>query len=106
VNVLMVSRASEIRLGSRECRSTSSPFVGDRVGVRCRRGARRGHAPATSSDSAIVQDANGDILFNAYQQDMQVLRAVFRAAFATATAVTEREQGVTGDAYPFAVLTS
>ena len=53
-----------------------------------------------------MQDANGDILFNAYQQDMQVLRAVFRAAFATATAVTEREQGATGDAYPFAVLTS
>ena len=63
-------------------------------------------AVSGSSDSAIVQAANGDILFNAYQQDMQVLRAVFRAAFATATAVTEREQGATGDAYPFAVLTS
>jgi hypothetical protein len=54
----------------------------------------------------VVQDDTGGVVFNAFQQDMTVLRAVFRIAFQVATPVTEREAGETGTPYPFSVLSA
>jgi hypothetical protein len=52
----------------------------------------------------VVQDAAGNVIYNAWQQDAVVGRLTFRAAFAVANPVTKREPGATGTPYPFAVL--
>ena len=58
------------------------------------------------SDSAVVQDDTGAIIYNSWQQDSVVGRLTFRAAYAVANPVTKREPGATGSPFPFAVLDS
>lgn len=53
-------------------------------------------------DQAVIQDANGNIVFNLAQQDMIALRVVMRLGVQIANPVTRRA-GTNG--YPFAVLT-
>lgn len=53
-------------------------------------------------DQAVIQDANGAIVFNLAQQDMIALRVVMRLGVQIANPVTRRA-GTNG--YPFAVLT-
>jgi hypothetical protein len=53
------------------------------------------------SDSAMVQNDTGEVVFKAWQQDMQIARVVFRVAFPVATRVTEREAA--GDRQPLPV---
>ena len=53
-------------------------------------------------DQAVIQDANGNIVFNLAQQDMIALRVVMRLGVQIANPVTRRA-GKNG--YPFAVLT-
>lgn len=52
-------------------------------------------------DQAVIQDANGNIVFNLAQQDMIALRVVMRLGVQIANPVTRRA-GTNG--YPFAVL--
>ena len=58
------------------------------------------------SDSAVVQDETGNVIYNAWQQDAVIGRLTFRAAYATANPITKCEPGATGTPYPFAVLTA
>lgn len=53
-------------------------------------------------DQAVIQDTNGEILYNLAQQDMVALRVVMRLAYQMAKPVT-RKKGNQG--FPFAVLT-
>lgn len=55
------------------------------------------------SDSAVVQDDTGAIIYNSWQQDSVVGRLTFRAAYAVADPVTKREPGATGSPFPRAV---
>lgn len=54
-------------------------------------------------DQAVIQDSNGDILFNLPQQDMVALRATMRVAFETPNPVTAL-QATEGSRYPFGIL--
>lgn len=54
------------------------------------------------SDSAVITDADGKVIVNAYQQDSKILRVVFRVGFQVANPLT-RVGGATR--YPAAVLT-
>ena len=54
------------------------------------------------SDSAVITDADGKVIVNAYQQDSKILRVVFRVGFQVANPLTR--VGGTGR-YPAAVLT-
>ena len=54
------------------------------------------------SDSAVITDAAGKVIVNAYQQDSKILRVVFRVGFQVANPLT-RVGGATR--YPAAVLT-
>jgi len=54
-------------------------------------------------DQAVIQNGNGDIVFNLAQQDMVALRVVFRVGVAVANPINY-DEGDTPDRYPFAVL--
>lgn len=53
-------------------------------------------------DQAVIQDSNGEIIYNLAQQDMKALRVVMRLGYQMAKPVT-RKKGNQG--FPFAVLT-
>lgn len=53
-------------------------------------------------DQAVIQDSEGNILYNLAQQDMVALRVVMRLGYQLAKPVTRRGGA---DAFPFAVLT-
>lgn len=55
------------------------------------------------SDSAVVHDSDGTILYNAWQQDATIMRVTFRCGFAVPNPVT-RLQETTASRYPFAIL--
>ena len=54
-------------------------------------------------DQAIIQDSNGEILYNLAQQDMVALRAVIRLGWVVANPITRINTNA-ADRYPFAVL--
>jgi len=56
------------------------------------------------SDSAVITDADGKVIVNAYQQDSKILRVVFRVGFQVANPLT-RVNGTAATRYPAAVLT-
>jgi len=56
------------------------------------------------SDSAVITDADGKVVVNAYQQDSKILRVVFRVGFQVANPLT-RVNGDAATRYPAAVLT-
>ena len=56
------------------------------------------------SDSAVIQDAAGGIVFNLFQQDMVALRMVFRVGFALPNPINQMNE-VEATRSPFAVLT-
>jgi hypothetical protein len=53
----------------------------------------------------VVQDANGNIVFNLMQQDMSAMRVTFRAGWQVAN-IINYEQSVEANRYPAAVLRS
>lgn len=59
----------------------------------------------TFSNTAVITDPNGDITFNAFQQDMTLMRVVFRVGFVVSNPINY-DRGVEADRYPFAVLRS
>lgn len=56
-------------------------------------------------DQAVIQGADGAILYNLAQQDMVALRVVFRVAWQTANPINY-EQGTEANRYPVSVLRS
>lgn len=57
------------------------------------------------SNEAVIQDNVGTIIYNAYQQDLTLLRVTFRVGFQIANPIN-RSQPTEGSRYPFAVLRS
>lgn len=57
------------------------------------------------SQEAIIQDNTGAIIYNAFQQDITLIRFTFRAAFQVANLINYDQQ-VEADRYPFGVLRS
>jgi HK97 family phage major capsid protein len=57
------------------------------------------------SNEAVIQDGNGAIVYNAYQQDLTLLRVTFRVGWTVANPVN-RYQATEGSRYPFGVLRS
>lgn len=55
------------------------------------------------STEGVIQDATGAILYNALQQDLSIMRVVFRAAFQVANPIT-RDRPVEAQRFPFGVL--
>lgn len=53
------------------------------------------------SDSAVITDGSGNVVYSAFQQDGKVLRAVMRVAFAVANPITPLNEV---SQYPFGVL--
>ncbi len=54
-------------------------------------------------DQAVIQDADGNIVFNLAQQDMVAMRLVFRPGWATANPIN-RDEPDEADRYPAAIL--
>lgn len=54
------------------------------------------------SDSAVITDADGKVIVNAYQQDSKILRVVFRVGFQVANPLTR--VNATSSRYPAGVL--
>lgn len=55
------------------------------------------------SNTAVIQDGSGAIVFNMFQQDMTAVRVVFRAGFAVPNPIN-RSNPTAGTRYPFGVL--
>lgn len=55
------------------------------------------------STEATLQDGSGNIVYNAFQQNLTILKCTMRVAFVTANPVTPLTS-VHGDGFPFAVL--
>jgi HK97 family phage major capsid protein len=55
--------------------------------------------------TGIVQDESGAIIYNAFQQDLTLLRVTFRAGFVVANPLN-RQEPTEANRYPFAVLNS
>jgi len=55
----------------------------------------------TVSDSAVITDGAGNVVYSAFQQDGKVLRAVMRVAFAVANPITPLNEATQ---YPFGAL--
>ncbi len=53
----------------------------------------------------MIQDNAGVIIYNAYQQDLTLLRVTFRVGFQISNPIN-RSQPTEGSRYPFAVLRS
>src|SRR5690606_8737925 len=56
-------------------------------------------------DQAVIQDANGNIVYNLAQQDMVALRVVFRVGWQVANLLNYSEQ-VEANRYPWAAIVS
>jgi len=59
---------------------------------------------ATLANQGVVQNADGDIQYNLFQQDMVAMRFVFRLGFQIANPVTQLSS-TEATRYPFAILT-
>lgn len=57
----------------------------------------------TMSNTAIIHDDSGNVIFNAFQQDMTLMRVVFRVGFAVANPINYQQQ-TESSRYPFAVM--
>lgn len=57
------------------------------------------------ADEAVIQDASGNIVYNAFQQDMVFLRGVMRLGFALPNPINRMNE-TEATRYPFAVLTA
>lgn len=57
------------------------------------------------SNESVIQDNTGAIIYNAYQQDLTLLRVTFRVGFAVSNPLN-RDQPTDASRYPFAVLRS
>lgn len=55
-------------------------------------------------NSAVINDENGNIVYNAFQQDLTILRVTMRVGFVVANTLT-LEQSVEANRSPFAVMT-
>lgn len=58
----------------------------------------------TVTSTGVIQDGDGAIVYNLFQQDMTALRVVFRVAYQVANPMTAENPAEDGSRFPFAVM--